>query len=224
MTWPFSASGKFPQKQTLYQCGSSSRLFFILSLWCSVDQAAIKPTLYGSRYHPVPLAMFLVVIQEGKSFDSYFASQRVPSLLPLWSPCPSLNIHIADSVYRSVLPPPSQPLPGTISHNSLLPTHHLSSPPIPISSLQTKGPISHPQLCYPLHYAHCQELHPVLRINPPVPSKTTRQKELAQTTHLHPTHYQRLVATLPLCAHPKIQVHLRLEPTLLRPTVYLRSP
>jgi hypothetical protein len=70
-----------------------------------------------------------------------------------FDPLALLSIFISQTPCIAVcrhIPGPSQPLPGTISHNSLLPTHHSSSPPIPIPSLQTEGPISHSQLSYPL--------------------------------------------------------------------------
>ncbi|KAJ7852781.1 hypothetical protein B0H14DRAFT_2580721 [Mycena olivaceomarginata] len=109
----------------------------------SVDQAihTIQPN--RNRYVPVPLAMSLAAIHVGKSFDNGDLGINELTPLPLWSHC-SLDNNVTEPRHHNTLPYSSQPLPDTISHNLILPTHHPSSPSPPTPAVQTEGPVSHP--------------------------------------------------------------------------------
>ncbi|KAJ7724695.1 hypothetical protein B0H14DRAFT_2641488 [Mycena olivaceomarginata] len=100
----------------------------------SVDQTVIHPWTYSNRYIPVSLATFLAVIQGRWSFDnSYYRVDTSRS---------SLDNNVADPRHPSTSQHPSQPLPDTISHNSILPTHHPSLPSHPTASSVMQRPLS----------------------------------------------------------------------------------
>ncbi|KAJ7722115.1 hypothetical protein B0H14DRAFT_582183 [Mycena olivaceomarginata] len=98
----------------------------------SVDHG---PFRYRNRYVPVSLATFLAVIKQGRSFDDSFYGMDTPhSFLDNNVPDPPKH-HRASQC-------PSQPLPDTIYHNSLLLTRHSSSPSHPTASSMTQSQLS----------------------------------------------------------------------------------
>ncbi|KAJ7724692.1 hypothetical protein B0H14DRAFT_559422 [Mycena olivaceomarginata] len=124
------------------------------SLRRSVDRAIIAPKTYRNRYVPVSLAMFLAVIQKGRSFDNYFSPiilspPVIPSRSPQGSSRHSFKDKSADAGYRTaphslgLSPPTLVNAHGSLFNlNKLLPAPHSSSPPS-TSFVQTQTSISH---------------------------------------------------------------------------------
>jgi hypothetical protein len=124
-------------------------------LWHSVDHG---PFTYHNRYIPVSLATFLAVIKQGRSFDN--SSHWIKN-----TPRSFLDNVLLDLKHHSAPPQSLQSLADTISHNSLLPTHHSSSPSRPTSLSTTQRLLS-----ASVETAHSLQTLPELVVDSALPS------------------------------------------------------